>query len=129
MIPGEIQVRNALITLNAGLKQKEITATNRGDRPIQIGSHFHFFEANRYLVFDRAAAFGYRLDIPSGAAVRFEPNETKSVALVEIAGKRRVLGLNRLTDGEINEARFKAVLHKAALNDFLHENKESGHES
>ncbi|MDR2093003.1 MAG: urease subunit beta [Azoarcus sp.] len=121
MIPGEIQIRNERITLNAGLGQKAITATNKGDRPIQVGSHFHFFEANRFLSFDRAAAYGYRLDIPSGTAVRFEPNETKTVALVEIAGKKRVLGLNNLADGEINETTLKAALQKARLKGFLDE--------
>ncbi|MDR3352314.1 MAG: urease subunit beta [Zoogloeaceae bacterium] len=119
MIPGEILVRNQNITLNEGLRQKEVTATNRGDRPIQIGSHFHFFEANRFLAFDRAAAYGYRLDIPSGSAVRFEPGETRAVRLVEIAGKKRVLGLNGLTDGEINTTNLKAALEKARLKDFL----------
>ncbi|MDR0700976.1 MAG: urease subunit beta [Azoarcus sp.] len=121
MIPGEIQIRNERITLNAGLKQKAITATNKGDRPIQVGSHFHFFEVNRFLSFDRAAAYGYRLDIPSGTAVRFEPNETKTVALVEIAGKKRVLGLNNLNDGEINETTVEAALQKARLKGFLDE--------
>jgi urease beta subunit len=119
MIPGEILVKNERITLNAGLRMKRITAANRGDRPIQVGSHFHFFEVNPFLAFDRAAAWGYRLDIPSGSAVRFEPGESKTVQLVEIAGNRRVLGLNRLTDGEINGAALKAALQKAALGDFL----------
>jgi urease beta subunit len=119
MIPGEILVRNARITLNAGRQIKRITAINRGDRPIQVGSHFHFFEVNRYLAFDRAAAWGYRLDIPSGSAVRFEPGESKTVQLVEITGNRRVRGLNNLTDGEINGAARKAALQKAALKDFL----------
>lgn len=123
MIPGEILVKNESIALNTGLKTKRITATNRGDRPIQVGSHFHFFETNRFLSFDRAAAWGYRLDIPSGSAVRFEPNETKTVGLVEIAGKKRVLGLNRLTDGEIGDATVKAALQKLAIKDFL-DNKE-----
>ena len=123
MIPGEVLVKNTRIVLNAGLKRIEITATNRGNRPIQVGSHFHFFEANRFLSFDRAEAFGYRLDIPSGSAVRFEPNETKTVGLVEIAGKKRVLGLNNLTDGEINDATVKTALQKAALKNFMN-NKE-----
>ncbi|MDR2261644.1 MAG: urease subunit beta [Azoarcus sp.] len=121
MIPGEIQIRNERITLNAGLPHKTISATNKGDRPIQVGSHFHFFEANRFLSFDRASAYGYRLDIPSGTAVRFEPNETKTVGLVAIAGRRRVLGLNNLCDGEIGEASVKAALQKARLKDFLDE--------
>ncbi|MDR1367112.1 MAG: urease subunit beta, partial [Candidatus Accumulibacter sp.] len=110
MIPGEILVKSAHITLNAGLAQKTITATNRGDRPIQVGSHFHFFETNRFLSFARAEAFGYRLDIPSGSAARFEPGETRSVRLVALAGKKRVLGLNGLTQGEIGETTLKAAL-------------------
>ncbi|MDR0716031.1 MAG: urease subunit beta [Azoarcus sp.] len=121
MIPGEIQIRNERITLNAGLAHKAITATNKGDRPIQVGSHFHFFEVNRFLSFERAAAYGYRLDIPSGTAIRFEPGETKTVNLVEIAGKKRVLGLNNLSDGEISGATVKAALQKARLKDFLDE--------
>jgi urease beta subunit len=123
MIPGEILIKNTRIVLNAGLKRIEITATNRGDRPIQVGSHFHFFEVNRFLSFNRSEAFGYRLDIPSGSAVRFEPNETKTVGLIEIAGKKRVLGLNNLTDGEINDATVKTALQKAALKNFMN-NKE-----
>ncbi|MDR1934319.1 MAG: urease subunit beta [Candidatus Accumulibacter sp.] len=121
MTPGETLIKNTRVVLNAGLKCQQIAVTNRGDRPIQVGSHFHFFEANRFLSFDRASSFGYRLDIPSGTAVRFEPNETKTVALVEIAGKKRVLGLNGLTDGEINETTKKAALQKAALKNFLDE--------
>jgi urease beta subunit len=119
MIPGEILVKNASVVLNTGLKQKKITATNRGTRPIQVGSHFHFFEANRFLEFNRAEAFGYRLDIPSGAAARFEPGETKTVSLVEIAGKKRVVGLNGLTNGEINGTTLKTALQNVALKDFL----------
>jgi len=119
MIPGEVIVGNERLTLNAGLAGKSLTAVNRGDRPIQVGSHFHFFEANRYLSFDRAAAFGYRLDIPSGSAVRFEPGESKTVQLVAIAGHRRVLGLNNLTDGELNSTTAKLALQKAIERDFL----------
>ncbi|MDR2113210.1 MAG: urease subunit beta [Candidatus Accumulibacter sp.] len=119
MIPGEIRVKNARLTLNAGRPTKRITATNQGDRPIQVGSHFHFFEVNRALAFDRASAWGYRLDIPSGAAVRFEAGESKTVQLVAIAGRRRVLGLNRLTEGEINDTTLEAALRKAALGNFL----------
>lgn len=121
MIPGEVQIKNTRITLNAGLKQKEIVVTNRGDRPIQVGSHFHFFEANRFLSFDREAAFGYRLDIPSGSAVRFEPNESRTVALVGITGKKRVHGLNGLTDGEINDLNLKAALQRLSLKNFLND--------
>jgi urease subunit gamma/beta len=119
MIPGEVIIKNASLTLNARSKGIAITATNKGDRPIQVGSHFHFFETNKFLSFDRARAYGYRLDIPSGSAIRFEPNETRTVNLVEIAGKKRVLGLNNLTDAQINESTKEASLQKAALKGFL----------
>src|SRR6478735_3227391 len=87
------------VQINAGRRTATITVANTGDRAIQVGSHFHFFEANRALRFDRAAAFGMRLDIPAGTAVRFEPGERKDVALVAFGGTRRVIGLNGLTEG------------------------------
>ena len=87
---------------------------NRGDRPIQIGSHYHFFEANRALEFDRAAAFGMHLDIPAGTAVRFEPGESREVALVAFGGTGEVFGLNGLTDGTTrSELRKEAALRLA----------------
>jgi urease subunit gamma/beta len=119
MIPGEIISSHESLTLNEGLSCLALTATNTGDRPIQVGSHFHFFEVNKFLSFDRARAYGYRLDIPSGSAIRFEPNETKTVNLVEIAGKKRVLGLNNLTDAQINDTTRAASLKKAELKNFL----------
>ena len=87
------------IIANQGRRTVELTVTNTGDRPIQIGSHFHFFEVNRALRFDRAQAFGMRLNVPAGTAVRFEPGDEKRVTLVELAGTRRVFGLNALTEG------------------------------
>ena len=87
---------------------------NTGDRPIQVGSHFHFFEVNRALVFDRELAFGQRLDIAAGTAVRFEPGDEKIVTLVELAGAREVHGLNALADGKVDDARREAALRKAA---------------
>jgi urease beta subunit len=87
------------IEANAGRRTVRLTVANTGDRPIQVGSHFHFFEVNRALRFDRGAAFGMRLDIPAGTAVRFEPGDEKRVTLVELAGARRVFGLNALTEG------------------------------
>ena len=87
------------IIANANRRTAEITVANTGDRPIQVGSHFHFFEANRALRFDRAKAFGMRLNVPAGTAVRFEPGDEKPVTLVELAGARRVWGLNGLTNG------------------------------
>jgi urease beta subunit len=121
MIPGEIIALERKITINDGLSVKELVVTNKGDRPIQVGSHFHFFEANKYLDFNRLDAYGYRLDIPSGTAVRFEPNETKSVELVEIAGNRRVRGLNNLTDAQINTTTFAASVNKGILKGFITE--------
>jgi urease beta subunit len=81
----------------------ELTVTNTADRPIQVGSHFHFFEVNRALRFDRAQAFGMRLNVPAGTAVRFEPGDEKRVTLVEVAGARRAFGLNGLTQGGSRE--------------------------
>ncbi len=87
------------IEINAGRPTATLTVANTGDRAIQVGSHFHFFEINRALRFDRATAFGMRLDIPAGTAVRFEPGEEKDVPLVALGGTRRVNGLNGLTEG------------------------------
>ena len=99
MIPGEYLLGDGDIVANAGRRTVEITVANTGDRPIQVGSHFHFFEANRALRFDRAEAFGMRLNVAAGTAVRFEPGDEKRVTLVELAGARRVFGLNALTEG------------------------------
>jgi len=104
VIPGEILPASDEITLNAGRPTITVQVLNTGDRPIQIGSHYHFFEVNRALRFDRAAAFGLRLDIPAGTAVRFEPGEEKEVTLVPFGGQRRVLGLNGLTEGDTTDA-------------------------
>jgi urease subunit gamma/beta len=122
MIPGEIIAAEAAVTINDGLLVKTLSVINKGDRPIQVGSHFHFFEANKYLDFNRLAAFGYRLDIPSGTAVRFEPNEEKEVTLVEIAGNRRVRGLNNLTDAQINATTVVASMDKSARKGFIGRN-------
>ena len=99
MIPGEYRVAEGDIELAAGRRRATINVVNRGDRPIQVGSHFCFFEVNRALDFDREAAFGMRLDIPAGTAVRFEPGEEKPVTLVEIGGTKEVFGLNNLSEG------------------------------
>ena len=99
---GEIVTADGEIELNAGRRQATVSVMNTGDRPVQIGSHFHFFEVNRALDFDRAATFGMRLDIPSGTAVRFEPGQKKEVALVQIGGRGRVSGFNSLTEGMID---------------------------
>ena len=99
MIPGEYLLESGDVVANAGRRTVELSVENTGDRPIQVGSHFHFFEANRALRFDRAQAFGMRLNVPAGTAVRFEPGDAKRVTLVELAGARHIFGLNGLTDG------------------------------
>jgi urease beta subunit len=103
MTPGEIMTAAGDITLNAGRETKTVEVANLGDRPIQIGSHFHFFEVNRALRFDRAAAYGFRLDIPAGTSVRFEPGEQRSVRLVALGGRRIVRGLNGLVQGALDD--------------------------
>ncbi|WP_071873172.1 urease subunit beta [Atopomonas hussainii] len=92
MIPGEYQIADGEIELNAGRRTLTLTVANSGDRPIQVGSHFHFFETNDALSFDRAQSRGMRLNIPAGTAVRFEPGQSREVELVELAGKRSVYG-------------------------------------
>ena len=114
LIPGEYLLQAAPIEINAGRATRRIEVANRGDRPVQVGSHCHFFEANRFLQFDRAAAYGMRLNIAAGTAVRFEPGDAREVELVEIAGTREVFGLNRLVDGRLDdpgvrEAALRAV--------------------
>ncbi|QYR20338.1 urease subunit beta [Paenibacillus sp. sptzw28] len=99
MIPGQYRIAPGEIELNAGRGTAELIVVNTGDRPVQVGSHFHFFEVNRGLEFDREAAFGMRLDIPAGTAVRFEPGEEKPVQLVELGGLKRSFGLNAITNG------------------------------
>jgi urease subunit beta len=94
MIPGELFVADGDLELNAGRATLALTVTNTGDRPIQVGSHYHFFETNAALAFDRAAARGFRLNIPAGTAVRFEPGQSRTVELVALAGARRVFGFN-----------------------------------
>ena len=95
MIPGEIMPADGDITLNEGAEQISITVANTGDRPVQVGSHYHFAETNPALEFDRDAARGLRLDIPAGTAVRFEPGQRREVALVPLSGARRVFGFNQ----------------------------------
>lgn len=107
MIPGQIFFAEDEIELNAGREKKIISVENTGDRPIQVGSHFHFFEVNRALIFDRPAAYGFRLDIPSGTAVRFEPGDSREITLVALGGNRRVIGLNNLTNGKLDNSETK----------------------
>ena len=119
MRPGAVICAEGDITLNAGRKTKTVTVTNLGDRPVQVGSHFHFFEVNRCLSFDRAAAYGYRLDVPSGNSVRFEPGEELTVRLVELGGRRTVYGCNDLTRDEAVARTEGASLEKARRRGFL----------
>lgn len=103
MIPGEIIVQSREIELNAGLETIKLLVANLGDRPIQVGSHFHFYEVNDALSFDRDVAKGMRLDIPAGTAVRFEPGDEKEVTLVPYTGSRQVYGFNNKINGELDE--------------------------
>jgi urease subunit gamma/beta len=113
MKPGEYFLASDPIELNAGRATKRIDVSNRGDRPVQVGSHFHFFEVNRYLAFDRAAAYGMRLNIAAGTAVRFEPGDTKDVELVAIGGTREIHGLNRLVEGRLDDDKVREAAMKA----------------
>lgn len=101
MIPGEIVTAAGDIVLNAGRETITLTVTNTGDRPIQVGSHYHFFETNPALAFDRAAARGMRLDIAAGTAVRFEPGQSRAVTLIPLAGTRTVFGFRQETMGPL----------------------------
>ena len=101
MIPGEIITKDGEIEMNVGRATLRLNVTNTGTRPIQVGSHYHFFETNAALSFEREKARGFRLDIPAGTAVRFEPGQTREVALVEIAGKREVYGFRGLVMGKV----------------------------
>ena len=102
MIPGEYILRSGPVTVNAGRKAIDVVVTNTGDRPVQVGSHFHFAEANSALTFDRQAAHGRRLDIPAGTAARFEPGDSKTVRLIELAGRREVYGLSNAVNGPLD---------------------------
>ena len=101
MIPGEFFIQNGDITINAGRKTVTLSVSNSGDRPIQVGSHYHFFETNPALKFDRRRARGMRLNIPAGTAVRFEPGQTREVTLVALAGKRTVYGFRQDVMGKL----------------------------
>lgn len=102
MIPGEYFVADGDITLNAGAEAITLSVSNSGDRPVQVGSHYHFAETNTALVFDRAAAQGMRLDIAAGTAVRFEPGQTREISLVPLSGGRRVFGFNKHVMGALD---------------------------
>src|SRR6267154_955149 len=117
-VPGDTEILDGDIEINAGRATVELPITNVGDRPIQVGSHYHFIETNIALEFDRAAAYGKRLDIPAGTAVRFEPGETKTVTLVDIAGKRVIRGGNNLASGKVSAAGKKAALKRVKAKGF-----------
>ncbi len=113
-------LRDEPIEINAGRRTAALTVSNTGDRPIQVGSHFHFFEVNRALHFDRAAALGMRLNIPAGLSVRFEPGDTREVELVELGGLRRAVGFNNLVGGSTaTQGGVRDALRKAREQGFI----------
>src|SRR5579863_5378004 len=121
MTPGEylLDVAAGPVEANVGRKSSKLVVKNTGDRPIQVGSHFHFFETNALLSFDRGAAFGLRLNIAAGTAVRFEPGEEKEVGLTEFGGQRVIHGLHGLVGGSLNDARLRAdALSRARVGGF-----------
>lgn len=120
-VAGEVTPLEGEIELNAGRKAIELSVTNLGDRPIQVGSHYHFIETNAALRFDRDKAYGRRLDIPAGTAVRFEPGEAKTVKLVEIAGKKVIRGGNRLANGKVTAAGRRTALRRVRQQGFNHQ--------
>ncbi|XP_035540468.1 urease-like [Juglans regia] len=126
-IPGEIIFGGGNITLNHGKKAVILRVVNTGDRPVQVGSHYHFIEVNPYLIFDRWKAYGMRLNIPAGTATRFEPGETKSVILVSIGGKKVIRGGHGIADGPVDHAKFREVMGAVNLRGFgnLEENNAS----
>ena len=117
MIPGEYILKDNPIEINSNKRTLVVEVTNTGDRPIQIGSHFHFFEVNKKMNFDRMKTLGMRLNIASGTAVRFEPGEEKEVELVEISGDKTIFGFNNLIDSNLNILDKEAIQEK--LNEFL----------
>ncbi|RKP25265.1 urease [Syncephalis pseudoplumigaleata] len=125
-VPGALVVQQGRITLAPGRQRIKLSVTNAGDRPIQVGSHYHFVETNAQLIFDRVAAYGYRLDIPSGTAVRFEPGETRSVQLVELGGHRIIAGGNRLANGPVSDAGRLQVQAQVQLQGYGHRESDRG---
>jgi len=119
--PGACEIKEGEIELNAGRETVSISVTNLGDRPVQVGSHYHFIETNAQLRFDRGKAYGKRLNIPAGTAVRFEPGETKTVTLVEIGGARVIRGGNNLADGPVSESVRTAALERVKSQRFEHQ--------
>ena len=101
MVPGEYLLQDGIVELNAGRETASLRVANAGDRPIQVGSHTHFFEVNEALQFDRAKAYGRRLDVPAGTSLRFEPGESRDVSLIPLAGRRVAYGMNALVNGPL----------------------------
>ncbi len=118
--PGEVITPSGDVHLNAGRDTVSLIVTNLADRPIQVGSHYHFIETNAYLRFDRAKSYGMRLDIPAGTAVRFEPGETKTVQLVAIAGNRVIRGGNNLSDGPVTPDNLRRAMDRVRVGGFAH---------
>jgi urease subunit beta len=118
IVPGELDPGDGTVRINDGRETATVDVGNTGDRPIQVGSHFHFFEANRALKFDRGAAFGMRLDIPAGTAVRFEPGDEREVDLVAYGGNQRLVGMNGLTDGATGDGDRGDALDRARRQGF-----------
>ena len=118
MKPGEYILRGEPVLANVGRETAEVEVANHGDRPIQVGSHVHFFEVNKALVFPRAAGFGMRLNIPSGTAVRFEPGDRRQVTLVAFAGRREMYGVNNLCNGPLTDERRDEALARARSQGF-----------
>ena len=119
MVPGEMTPGREEIIINEGRYSCTLKVTNTGDRAIQVGSHFHFFEVNKALKFDREKAYGTHLDIASGTSVRFEPGEEKEVDLVMVGGTERIFGFNGLTEAQINEDTLLPSLENAKLRKFI----------
>lgn len=119
--PGRYEIRDGELELNAGRETVTISVTNLGDRPVQVGSHYHFIETNALLRFDRERAYGKRLDIPAGTAVRFEPGETKTIQLVAIAGSQIIRGGNNLADGAVSPENLKVALERVQAGGFTHQ--------
>ncbi|XP_017227054.1 urease isoform X1 [Daucus carota subsp. sativus] len=120
LIPGEIRFGAGCITLNPGRKTIKLRVKNTGDRPVQVGSHYHFIDVNPYLVFDRRKSYGMRLNIPAGTATRFEPGDAKTVTLVQISGKQIIRGGNGIADGHFHDANIEATMERALERGFGH---------
>ena len=118
MIPGEYILKKEDIIANVDRVTAKVAVVNTGDRPVQIGSHFHFFEVNKQMEFDREKAFGMRLNIPAGTAVRFEPGEEKEVELVAFGGSKKIFGFNNLVDGSIKEKHKKKAVETMEARQF-----------